>query len=498
MSGSKRSNVKEENRILVTGATGYVGGRLVPRLLEEGWRVRVLVRNPDRLRTAPWAKRVEIAVGDALQPDSIAPALAGVHSAYYLIHSMKRGEDFHRRDLQAADIFGTAAQRANVGRIIYLGGLGDPDSDLSPHLRSRQATGETLRLSGVQVLEFRAGIVVGAGSTSFEMVRYLTEHVPIMICPRWVFTKTQPIGVDDLLDYLVAALELEHEHNAVIEIGGPEVLSYADMLRGYARARGLRRTILPVPVLTPRLSSYWVHWVTPVAASIAQPLIEGLRNEVVLRSDLARTLFPNIEPRGYDKALQQALESLKSGDHESVLQSIGQGQASGRTIVHRQGMIIEVDALQTSSTPARLYATFTELGGERGWLYADWAWKLRELLDGALGGVGQKHTAPSPGEMNIGDSIDSWRVDHLKVNEAMHLRSEMKLPGEAWLKFTTTQHPSAGVMFTQTSVFIPRGLLGLVYWRLLYPFHRRIFSGLAHALVRAAESSSEKTVGGRT
>ena len=283
-------------RLLVTGATGYIGGRLVPRLLQAGYRVRCLVRDPERLQGRPWLDEVEVASGDVLRPDTLSAALAGVEAAYYLVHSMAAGEGFHERDLVAARNFSAAAAAAGVMRIIYVGGLGDPETELSRHLRSRQETGAALRAGGVPVTEFRAGVIVGSGSVSFELIRYLTERLPIIICPRWVFTCIQPIGIRNVLEYLITSLDRPESAGEVIEIGGADILTYGDMMLGYARARGLKRRLVPVPVLTPRLSSYWVHLVTPIPTAIARPLIEGLRNEVVVRDDKARRLFPEVRP----------------------------------------------------------------------------------------------------------------------------------------------------------------------------------------------------------
>ena len=282
----------------MTGATGYIGGRLVPRLIEQGHHVRVLVRSQARALSRPWARKVEIVVGDALDPRALSAALRGVDTAYYLIHSMISGPDFHNIDLEAARAFGRAAKDADVSHIIYVGGLGDPDSNLSPHLRSRQECGYLLRESGVPVTEFRAAVIVGSGSISFEMIRYLVERLPVMICPRWIYSRVQPMAIDDLLDYLVAALTNPGSKGLTIEVGGGDVTTYGGMMLGYARARGLRRLLIPVPVLTPRLSSYWVHWVTPIPAPITVALVEGLRNDIVVGNNLARSLFPRNTPPG--------------------------------------------------------------------------------------------------------------------------------------------------------------------------------------------------------
>jgi uncharacterized protein YbjT (DUF2867 family) len=296
--------------ILVTGATGYIGGWLVPGLLDAGYRVRVLVRDGSRLQGRPWLEQVEVIQGDVLDPTSLPAAMQEVSTAYYMVHSMSGGSDFVQRDLQAARNFGSAAREAGLSRLVYLGGLGDPHSDLSRHLRSRQKTGDVLRESGVLVTEFRAAIVVGSGSISFEMIRYLTERLPIMICPQWVYTRVQPISIQDVLNYLVRTLVVPESAGEIIEIGGYDVLTYGMMMLAYAKARGLKRILLPVPVLTPRLSSYWVHIVTPIPAGIARPLIDGLRNEVIVRTETAAKLFPEIRPMDYKSAVELALNDL--------------------------------------------------------------------------------------------------------------------------------------------------------------------------------------------
>jgi uncharacterized protein YbjT (DUF2867 family) len=477
--------------ILVTGATGYVGGRLVPRLLEAGYRVRALVRDANRLQGRPWLNRIEVVQGDVLQPETLRPAMRGVDAAYYLIHSMSGRADFHERDLIAARGFGSAAGESGVGRIIYLGGLGDPEADLSHHLRSRQQTGEALREGGVPVTEFRAAVIVGSGSVSFEMIRYLTERIPIMICPRWVFTRIQPIAIGDVLEYLAAALETPESSGEVIEIGGADVLTYGDMMLGYARVRGLRRVLAPVPVLSPRLSSYWVHWMTPIPASIARPLIDGLRNEVVVRDDKARRLFPQIQPMDYQIAVRQALAHLEAGQVEtswSDALATSQGDVPPVTLLVRDGIIMERRQQVVDAPAATVYTVFSRLGGDRGWLSFNWAWRLRGIIDRLVGGVGFRRGRRDPGEIRIGDALDFWRVEAVEPARLMRLRAEMKVPGRAWLQMEA--HPLAEnrTRLAQTAFFAPKGLLGFLYWYLLYPIHGLVFSSLIRQVARHAEA----------
>jgi uncharacterized protein YbjT (DUF2867 family) len=481
--------------VLVTGATGYIGGRLVPRLLSDGCQVRVLARDPARLQGRKWQPSVEVHQGDVLEPDTLVPALAGVDAAYYLIHSMKGGEDFHQRDLRAARNFAGAAFQAGVGRIIYLGGLGDPESDLSEHLRSRQETGEALRESGVPVIELRAGVVVGSGSISFEMIRYLTERVPVMVAPRWVFTRIQPISITNILDYLAGALDLQPARSMVIEVGGPDILTYGDMLQGYAEVRGLRRWIVPVPVLTPRLSSYWVHWVTPIPAAIAQPLIEGLRNEVIVRENTAVELFPEVKLLSYREAVARALDRLTAQEVEtswSDALATSQDDMPPVRLTTEEGMIIE-QRLQDVATPAEdLYLAFTSLGGQTGWLYANWAWWLRGVLDRMVGGVGFRRGRRDPQDLRVGDALDFWRVEVLEPGRRMLLRAEMKVPGRAWLRFEALPRPDQTTRLVQTALFAPKGLFGLLYWYGLYPLHSLIFSGLINGVARRAQLLAQR------
>ncbi len=484
------SNVNSK-LILVTGATGYVGGRLVPRLLEAGYAVRCLVRDPARLQGRPWFEQVEVVQGDVLKPETLAVALEEVEAAYYMIHSMKSSADFHRRDLTAARNFGNAARTAGVKRLIYLGGLVDPNTELSEHLDSRQQTGQVLREAEVPLTEFRAAAIIGSGSLSFEMVRYLTERVPIMICPRWVYTQTQPIAIRDVLNYLVAALEVPESAGQIIEIGGADVLTYGEMMLGYARARTLRRYLVPVPVLTPRLSSYWVHWVTPIPAEIAKPLIQGLRNELIVREETAQRLFPDIQPMDYQTAVQAALARLDASQVETVWSDAlvsSQGDITPVTLTTQDGMIIEQRQRVVDAPPTAVYRVYTGLGGQRGWPYFDWAWRIRGIMDRMIGGVGLRRGRRDPDELRVGDALDFWRVEAVEPDRLLRLRAEMKLPGRAWLQFESKPQSNGQTILQQTALFAPKGLSGLLYWYVLYPLHGLIFSGMVQQLGWQAEA----------
>ena len=483
----------ERQRVLVTGATGYVGGRLVPLLLERGYRVRVLARDRDRLEGRSWLDRVELVVGDVLDPATLPAALDGVDAAYYLIHSMGRPGNFGRRDLRAARHFAEAAVDQRVERIIYLGGLGKPGTELSEHLRSRHETGAALREAGVPVTEFRASIIVGSGSVSFEMLRSLTERLPVMICPRWVYTRTQPIAIDDALTYLVAALDTPESQGQIIEIGGRDVLTYRDMMLTYARLRGLRRFIIPVPLLTPRLSSYWVHLVTPIPSTIAQPLIKGLSVEVVVTDDRARRLFPQITPMDYETAVARALASLEASDVETSWSDAlvsSQGDTRPFIFTTQDGMLIEQRQQVVDAPPAIVYAEFAGLGGRKGWLAWNQLWRLRGAADRLVGGVGFRRGRRHPIDLRVGDAVDFWRVEAVEADRLVRLRAEMKVPGRAWLQFQAETLGARRTRLIQTAYFAPKGLFGLLYWYLLYPIHGFIFSRLIRELAEGAATKA--------
>ncbi len=477
--------------VLVTGATGYIGGAIVPPLLAAGHRVRVLVRDPGRIRGRPWEAQVEVVKGDLLDAATLPPALTSCDAAYYLVHSMGTASSFHERDLQAAGNFAGAAARAGLRRILYLGGLGDESKRLSEHLSSRQATGERLRQGQVPVTELRAAIVVGAGSISFEMIRNLVERLPVMIIPRWVSQRVQPIGIRDALAYLVAALTEPAAAGEIIEIGGADVVTYREMMMAYAEQRGLRRLLVPVPLLTPWLSSHWVNLVTPASAGLARALVEGLRSEVVVRDDKARRLFPGISPAPYRVALARTLERLQRGDLESSWRDAlagSQGDAPPVVFHEEQGLLVERRQLTVEAPQSEVFRAFTGLGGRRGWLYANWAWRIRGFMDRLVGGVGLRRGRRDPDLLRPGDALDFWRVEAVEQPRLLRLRAEMRVPGRAWLQFEALPGPGSSVQLVQTAYFAPRGLWGRLYWYSLYPFHGAIFGHMIRRVAARARS----------
>lgn len=486
--------MSESKKILVTGVTGYIGGRLVPQLLKKGYSVRVLTRDAERLEGRDWENDVEVVEGDVLKPKTLANVLKDIDVAYYLIHSMSGNSDsnFHKRDMQAAENFGEAARKNNVSQIIYLGGLGNAEDNLSEHLSSRQKTGKVLRASGVPVTEFRAAIVVGSGSKSFEMVRYLTERVPVMISPQWVYSKVQPIAIRNVLHYLVLAIEKAEAKDKIIEIGGSSVITYADMMQIYAKIKGLKRILIPVPVLSPALSSHWVHWMTPVPASLARPLIEGLKNDVLVQNDKAEEIFPEVDPISYEKAVKLALDRIDTADVETTWNDAlisSKGDERPVILESKEGLNIERRIRQVSQNQSKVFEVFSGLGGEQGWLTFEWAWKLRGILDRLVGGVGFRRGRRHPEKLRIGDALDFWRVEAYKPDELLRLRAEMKVPGRAWLEFQAIpDEKKQQTKLVQTAYFAPKGLFGLLYWYALYPIHSLIFSSMIDHISAEAES----------
>lgn len=476
-------------KILVSGATGYVGRKLLPLLVEAGYEVTAMVRDKSRKESFAFPK-IRVVIADALQPDSLPEAMLGIDVAYYLIHSMAAsGGDFHERDLRAAKNFAVAAREAGVKRIIYLGGLVSDTAEISKHLKSRQESGEVLRNFGPPLTEFRAGIIVGNGSISFEMIRCLTERLPVMICPRWVVTRTQPIAIDDVLAYLLEALRCEESTGQIIEIGGATIETYRSMMITYARSRGLRRWLLRVPILTPRLSSYWLRLLTPIPASIARPLIEGLRTEVVCKSNRASELFPAIRPIGYSEAVEETLNrQLPDDSFRNALKS-----RSAHFFLRKEGVMCDVRQVMANATAHQLFSVITQLGGSNGYLFANRLWRLRGLVDQWLGGAGMKHRLGHD-PLLADDAFDFWYVQEIETDRRLVLRAAMKLPGRAWLEFILSPEAGGQTLLRCCAWFEPRGLLGELYWWALYPVHILIFRGLVEALCKKAAKNGEASV----
>jgi uncharacterized protein YbjT (DUF2867 family) len=475
-------------RILVVGASGYIGGRLVPLLAARGHELVLMARDPRPLVARfPGAR---VVAGDLLDPASLDRAVQDIDVAYYLAHSMRAGEaGFAERDRRSARDFAGAASRAGVLRIVYLGGLGDDAAGLSEHLASRHEVGVELAAHGVPVTELRAAVVIGAGSASFEILRHLTERLPVMITPRWVDTRCQPIGIRDVLDSLVAVLD-HPEVVGIVEVGGPDVLSYGEMMLTYARLRGLRRVMIPVPVLTPRLSSYWVGLVSPIPAGIARPLIEGLRNEVIVRDpEPARAL--GIAPMPYADALRRAIDRTDRHEVESTwFDAIAApDHASLASAGSREGMIVDRRSQRVAAPPERTFAEVERLGGDAGWPYADLLWRLRGLADRFVGGVGMRLGRRDADHVRVGDAVDFWRVEEVRRPTLLRLRAEMKVPGRAWLQYEVVP-AKGGSRVVQTAFFEPKGLGGLAYWYVLYPAHAVIFRGMVRELARRAAGAT--------
>lgn len=451
-----------EVKVLLTGATGYVGLRLLRLLEGRGLNVRCLARQPARLGFN--AATTEVVSGDCLDQTAVERAMAGIHTAYYLVHSMGVGASFADVDRRSALIFGRAAARAGVQRIVYLGALVDDAGPLSAHLKSRAETGTTLRESGVPVVEFRAAVIVGAGSLSFQMIQALVERLPVMVCPRWVATRTQPIAIDDVLKFLVAALDLPGATGHTFEIGGPDVVSYGDMMRSYARMRGLRRLLLPVPVLTPRLSGLWLALVAPAQARVGRMLVEGLKNATVLRSTAAFETF-RIAPTPLDAALTRAIDEGAAARHK-----------------------VDVRAVVVDVPPAQAFAPIQRIGGATGWYYGNLLWRLRGWLDRLFGGVGMSQGRRDLDICAIGDVIDGWTVQVFEADRRLRLVANMALPGRGWLEFEVTPL-DCGRRSTirQTATFDPRGLLGRAYWYAILPIHSWLFGGMLAQIALRAE-----------
>ncbi|MEU9201160.1 SDR family oxidoreductase [Streptomyces sp. NPDC048332] len=482
---------------LVTGATGYIGGRLVPELLAAGYRVRCLARSPEKLRDYPWAGEVEIVRGDVTDAGSLAPAMRDIDVAYYLVHALTSGGGFEETDRRAATVFGEQARDARVGRIVYLGGLtpsGVPEQELSPHLRSRAEVGRILLASGVPTTALRAAVIIGSGSASFEMLRYLTERLPVMVTPSWVSTRIQPVAVRDVLRVLVGSARMPREVNRTFDIGGPDIVTYREMMQRYAEVADLpHRLILPVPMLTPRLSSHWIGLVTPVPRAIARPLAESLRYEVVCREHDIATYVPDGpgQPFDLDKALRLALQRVREARVTTRWSSASvPGVPSDPLPTDPDwsggSLYTDVRRCDVDASPEALWRVVEGIGGEHGWYSFPLAWAVRGWLDRLVGGVGLRRGRRDTDRLRVGDSLDFWRVEEIQPGRLLRLRAEMRLPGLAWLEMSVEPDGRDGARYRQRALFHPRGLLGHAYWWSVWPFHSLVFGGMARNIARTA------------
>lgn len=472
--------------ILLTGATGYVGGRLLRKLMQGTWRVRCLARKPEMLKKLA-GPEIETIQGDIVEIESLRHAMSGVDIAYYLIHSLGSSKSFEEEERRGAENFAQAAREAGLKRIIFLGGLGSDDRELSPHLRSRQEVGRILRASGVPAIELRASIIIGSGSLSFEMIRALVDRLPVMITPRWVSVPTQPIQINDVIAYLIEAMRLAGPQSRIYEIGGCDQVAYREIMAEYARQRGLHRIMISVPVLTPRLSSLWLGLVTPIYARIGRKLIDGIRYPTVVRDDSARRDF-DIRPCGLEESIKLALrnedEDYAATRWSDALSAGGNNKSWGG--IHFGKRIIDSRTIRVPVSAERAFSPIRRIGGSRGWYYADWIWRLRGFIDLFIGGVGLRRGRRHPDRLNVGDTLDCWRVESMRPNSLLRLGAEMKLPGRAWLQFEVDTE-GAGSIIRQTAMFDPLGLGGLIYWYALYPIHRLIFTGMLREIARRAQ-----------
>ena len=472
--------------LLLTGATGYIGGRLLPYLKKSPHHLRCMTRHPERLQ-ANIGEDVEVVYGDVNEPASLVESLAGIDTAFYFVHSMGDDGDFEQADRRCAENFVAACNQNNVRRIIYLGGLGEQGPELSAHLRSRQEVGEILATADAQCIEFRASIIIGSGSLSFELIRALVQRLPVMVCPKWVRVKAQPISVEDVLKYLMQSISLPAGDDAVFEIGGPDQISYGELMKMYARLRKLRRYMIPVPFLTPRLSSLWLGLITPLYARVGKKLIEGMKNPTLVSNDLAARTFP-IRPRSTELAIARALvhedmEFAQSHWADAISSGTRPAKWGG---VRFGSRLVDSRVREVAVPAAQAFAPIRRIGGTTGWYYADWLWQLRGFLDLLVGGVGSRRGRRDPENVRVGDAVDFWRVEEFVPDHLLRLRAEMRLPGRAWLEFEVRENEGVSTV-RQTALFDPVGIFGLAYWYAMYPFHQFIFACMLRNICVVAE-----------
>lgn len=474
----------DKQKILLTGATGYVGGKLLKELEALGHEVHCLVRNPDKLLQV--GPNTSVFQGDILVRSSMEPAFEGVDTAFYLVHSLSDKHDFEKKELQSAGNFASQARSSGVKRIVYLGGLGNEADGLSPHLQSRQDVGRVLRESGVPTIELRASIVLGAGSLSFEMIRALTEHLPFMVMPKWVSVKAQPIGIHDLLRYLVQSLEIRLDDSEVFEIGGSDQVSYRELMVEYANQRGLKRLMIPVPFLTPWLSSHWLGLITPLYAAVGRKLIESIRNPTVVEDHAALERFP-IVPCGMKGAIEQALadeqqEFVQPGWIETMLARMG---TDAHRVLHDKNRMVDCRRSTVRASPQSLFEEVSTIGGSNGMFAMNTLWRIREWVDHLAGGGNIRHQNNGNRSLKVGDEVDFFQVEAVETNRRIRLKTEMKLPGSAWLEFLV--EPTAeGTVFDHAVIYEPKGFWGRVYWFLTYPAHSLVFRGMHKAILEGA------------
>ncbi|GAB4415772.1 MAG: SDR family oxidoreductase [Anaerolineales bacterium] len=469
----------DKKLILVTGASGYIASRLIPKLLDKGYRVRCMVRHPHRIQTRAWFRQVEVVQADVMVPSTLPRAMEGVHTAYYLIHNMASGSGYTSRESCGAENFANAAAQAGLQHVIYLGGLADPKKQVSSHMRSRMHTGERLRTGTVPVTEFRAGVIVGPGSISFEMIRFMTELMVVIFGPIWLQNRAQPIAAQNVIDYLLAALEKPAKHNQIFEIGGPDVMSYADLMLTYGRLRGLWRKYVIVPGIPVWFMALGVEWMTPVPAVIAKPLVGGMRGESVANDPSAQEMFPGVRLIGYEEAVMHSLSQL----HPTRIEPVWRNSKKRVQVFKHEGFFIDHRWARVEAASEKVFSILASMGGKAGWPYANWLWKLRGWLDRLLSGPGMRGRKRA---LTANDMLDFYRVEAIEENRSLLLRSELKVPGDGWMEWRV-EIEDGKTRLSQTGYFAPRGFLGFVYWFALAPFHKLIFRGMLKSLVRLSE-----------